>query len=200
MRTASPAVVRSGLAETAASPSRRCATASNGAVCSLKPWPSSKANSVTVPVARLTSDRLTSDPSWYFEVDQADDFRHGHFTLTLRLLRAHIWSASPPASRVVNLLLSVQAPLSQCNFSSPVADVLSLRGVPRLFEAPGLVPDPPGWSKREAGIPTGAARDLIATISVPLPHSVGMQKSPGDYAFRQPGIPRGASVVRVRSF
>src|ERR1700676_4135269 len=51
-------------------------------------------------------------------------------------------------------------------------DVLSLRGVPRLFEAPGLVPDPPGWSKREAGI-----------------HLL-----PG------PGIPRGASVVRVRSF
>src|ERR1700675_3176238 len=68
MRTASPAFVRSGLPETAisASPSSRCATASNGAVCSLKPWPSSKANSVTVPVARLTSVRLTTAPSWQF--------------------------------------------------------------------------------------------------------------------------------------
>src|ERR1700688_2517195 len=49
--------------------------------------------------------------------------------------------------------------------------VLFLRDAPRLFEAPGLVPDPPGRSKREAGI-----------------HLL-----PG------PGIPNGASVVRVRS-
>src|SRR6202165_4685719 len=45
--------------------------------------------------------------------------------------------------------------------------VLFLRGAPRLFEAPGLVPGPPGRSKLEAGI-----------------HLL-----PG------PGIPHGASVV-----
>jgi len=41
-----PAIVMS------ASPSRTCATASNGAVCSLNDWPSSNANSVSSGAAR----------------------------------------------------------------------------------------------------------------------------------------------------
>src|SRR5208337_4194158 len=66
MSTALPAFVTNGLPETviSASPSSTCAKASNGAVCSLKPCPSSKANSVIVAAGRFMSVRMTTAPSW----------------------------------------------------------------------------------------------------------------------------------------
>src|ERR1700674_2128857 len=140
MRTASPAVVRSGLPETAisASPSSRCATASNGAVCSLKPWPSSKTNSVTVPVARLTSDRLTTDPSWYF----TRSIRRTTSAMGISLLLCDCCELIFGQPHLEHLVLSTcfyQYKLHCRNVISVLRwpDVLSLRGVPRLFEAPG---------------------------------------------------------------
>lgn len=61
MKTASPAFVGSGLPETtiSASPSNKWARASNGAVYSLKPWPTSNANSVTMGV-RIVNAKSTS--------------------------------------------------------------------------------------------------------------------------------------------
>src|ERR1035437_986388 len=66
MRIISPPNTRCGWPEMmiSASPSTTCTRASNGAVCSLKPWPSSNANRVTLPVGFLTISRLTTAPSW----------------------------------------------------------------------------------------------------------------------------------------
>ena len=47
---------------TEARPSSTCTRASKGAVCSLNPWPASKAKSVTVPFSFFTRVRLTTDP------------------------------------------------------------------------------------------------------------------------------------------
>ena len=68
MRIISPAATRWGWPAiiTSASPSSRCASASNGAVCSLKPCPSSKAKTVTVPPGFFTISRLTTVPSWWW--------------------------------------------------------------------------------------------------------------------------------------
>src|SRR5208283_712405 len=63
--TAWPAFVTMGFPQTVISawPSSTCASASKGAVCSLKPWPSSKANSVIVAAGCWISVRLTTAPS-----------------------------------------------------------------------------------------------------------------------------------------
>ena len=100
MRTPSPAVVRSGLPAIiiSASPSSRYAIASYGAVCSLSPWPSSKANSVMVPVARLTSVRLTTAPLGNSQDLSSERFPQWVF---------HVWLAPvvkpcpPPSARSV---------------------------------------------------------------------------------------------------